>query len=211
MPALSCVLMVTFCWPTTWDYPICTAVPLRWRAGNYVKPVGLDDPVPEHFPKIAAAADPVCLATWLFGGVVSVDCLLVYHLFFKAVGLLLLGGAGMVYCPSHRQRAEYLVAAPPGIALVQAAAAVPCSCCHCFILILPWQQEVASPAVLGALQSQGLYAPASGEVAETLVHDGQQVRAGQVLARLRSSILDASWRWPIARERPGLASLATGF
>ncbi|UGA40409.1 HlyD family efflux transporter periplasmic adaptor subunit [Chromobacterium haemolyticum] len=68
-------------------------------------------------------------------------------------------------------------------------------------LILPWQREVASPAVLGALQSQGLYAPAAGEVAEVLVRDGQLVKAGQVMARLSSPMLEAQLALAGARER----------
>ena len=128
---------------------------------------------------------------------------LVYHLFFKALGLLLLAvelgwfiarpivgelmvwwqrRADLRWCRQTRRSAAAL--------LILSLA-----------LILPWQREVASPAVLGALQSQGLYAPAAGEVAETLVRDGQSVKAGQVLARLHSSSLEAQLALASARER----------
>jgi len=174
-----------------------------WRLRLWV--LGLDDPAPEHFP--AATRRKLILfawATWLYRLVLFLSiALLVYHLFFKALGILLLcvelgwfiarpiAGELMLWwrrrdelrwCRASRRSAVLL-------ALLMGW------------LVLPWQAEVAAPAVLGARQSQGLYAPAVAEVDAVWVRDGQQVQAGQVLARLRSPVLSMQLSQAEARER----------
>lgn len=175
----------------------------RWQLRKTL--LGLDDPVPEHFP--AARRRGLILfawATWLYRLVLFLSiAFLVYHLFFKALGMLLLAvelgwfiarpvvGELMVWW--QRRTDLYW-----GRETRRSAAAL---LVLTLALILPWQREVASPAVLGALQSQGLYAPAAGEVAEVLVRDGQLVKAGQVMARLSSPMLEAQLALAGARER----------
>ena len=205
MPVPSCALTATSCWPTTWACPICTTAPSRWRAGGCAKRCWAWTTRCRNIsPRRGGAAILFAWATWLYRLVLFLSiAFLVYHLFFKALGLLLLAvelgwfiarpivgelmvwwqrRADLRWCRQTRRSAAAL--------LILSLA-----------LILPWQREVASPAVLGALQSQGLYAPAAGEVAETLVRDGQSVKAGQVLARLHSSSLEAQLALASARER----------
>lgn len=175
----------------------------RWQLRKTL--LGLDDPVPEHFPRLRQQGLILfAWATWLYRLLLFLSiAFLVYHLFFKAIGLLLLAvelgwfiarpivGELKVWW-QRRKDLQWCRQTRRSTALLLSLL---------LVLILPWQQEVASPAVLAALQSQGLYAPASGEVVETLVRDGQQVRAGQVLARLRSSTLEAQLALANARER----------
>ncbi|MYM91806.1 peptidase M50, partial [Rugamonas sp. FT82W] len=122
-----------------------------WRLRRWL--LGLDDPAPEHFP--AATRRKLVLfawATWLYRLVLFLSiALLVYHLFFKALGILMLfvelgwfiarpivgelmlwwrRRAELRWCRASR-RSALLLALLTGW------------------LVLPWQAEVAAPAVLG--------------------------------------------------------------
>ncbi|WP_231137294.1 HlyD family efflux transporter periplasmic adaptor subunit [Chromobacterium paludis] len=163
----------------------------RWQLRGFF--LGLDDPVPEYFP--AARQRGLILfawATWLYRLVLFTSiAFLVYHLFFKALGILLLmvelgwfivrpiAGELRVW---WRRRDELRWQAE-----TQRSAAV--LVLGLLFLILPWQSDIASPAVMGAAQSQALYAPEAAEVAEVVAKDGQSVHAGQLLARLNSPSL----------------------
>ncbi|MCH7344276.1 HlyD family efflux transporter periplasmic adaptor subunit [Pelomonas sp. CA6] len=175
----------------------------RWQLRRAL--LGLDDAPPEHFP--AARRRGLVLfawATWLYRLVLFLSiALLVYHLFFKALGLLLmlvelgwfiarpLAGELRVWW-QRRDELRWGRATRRSAGVVLAGA---------LVLVLPWRTGVSEPAVLGALQSQGLYAPAAAEVQEVLVREGQAVAAGAVLARLRSPQLEAQLALAQARER----------
>lgn len=174
-----------------------------WRLRQCL--LGLDDPPPEHFaPATRRRLILFAWATWLYRLVLFLSiALLVYHLFFKALGLLLLfvelgwfivrpvagelrvwwqRRAELAWCRETRRSACML-------ALLLA------------LVLLPWRGDQAAPAVLGALQSQGLYAPAAAEVEQVLVREGQLVAAGQALARLRSPTLQLQLAQAEVRER----------
>lgn len=175
----------------------------RWHLRRTL--LGLDDPVPEHFPPARQRGLILfAWATWLYRLVLFLSiALLVYHLFFKALGMLLLAvelgwfivrpivGEWMTWWTRRadlRWGRETRRSVAAALVLLLA-------------LVLPWQREVASPAVLGALQSQGVYAPATGEVTEVLARDGERVKAGQILARIRSQSMEAKLALAEARER----------
>ncbi|MBB3117616.1 HlyD family efflux transporter periplasmic adaptor subunit [Pseudoduganella violacea] len=174
-----------------------------WRLRQWL--LGLDDPAPEHFP--AATRRKLIVfawATWLYRLVLFLSiALLVYHLFFKALGLFLLfvelgwfivrpiaGELGLWW--QRRAELRWCRASRRSAVLLGLLVAG---------LVLPWQAEVGAPAVLGARQSQGLYAPAAAEVAAVAVRPGQLVQAGQVLAHLRSPLLHMQLAQAEARER----------
>ena len=134
----------------------------RWRLRRDL--LGLDDVPPEDFPAPRRRALMVFAGlTWLYRLVLFLSiAFLVYHLFFKALGVLLLAvelgwfiarpivGELAVW---WRRRGELRWGRETRRSTVLAVLLVA-------VLFVPWQRDVSSPAVLGALQSQGLYAPA---------------------------------------------------
>ncbi|GGY24801.1 HlyD family efflux transporter periplasmic adaptor subunit [Paludibacterium paludis] len=174
-----------------------------WRLRRWA--LGLDDPVPEPLPPGRERLLVLfAWATWLYRLVVFLSiAFLVYHMFFKALGLLLLvvelgwfivrpvTGELRVW---WRRRHELRWCRP-----TKRSAVIVVS----FLLwiAVPWQGEVASPAVIGARQSQGMYAPVGAVVADVFVKAGQAVRAGDRLARLESPELSLRLARAEARER----------
>jgi putative peptide zinc metalloprotease protein len=166
---------------------------------------GLRDAPPERFaPARQRWLIAFAFATWtyrlvLFFGI----ALLVYHAFFKALGLVLMAVelGWFIARPVWRevrawwQRREGMRwnRASRRTALMAGAGLL--------VLLWPWRAAVHAPAVLGALQSQALYAPYAAQVAGPLPRPGQAVRAGQPLAQLRSPELMARLAEAQAREQ----------
>ncbi|MEU8104168.1 efflux RND transporter periplasmic adaptor subunit [Nonomuraea muscovyensis] len=71
----------------------------------------------------------------------------------------------------------------------------------------PVTEVVEAPATIGARATAALRSPAQGTIAELYVGEGQSVRKGQVLARIRSPQTEAQLRQ--ARQAVKLASPAT--
>jgi putative peptide zinc metalloprotease protein len=156
--------------------------------------LGLDDPPPEYFPTPRRHGLIIfAWVTWLYRLVVFTSiAFLVYHVFFKALGTLLLMvelgwfivrpilGELMVWW----QRRNTLRWQKRTLRSAVLLAAV------ILFFVLPWHGDVSSPAVIGAAQSQGLYASEAAYVSEVRVQEGQQVQEGQILAILSSPTLD---------------------
>lgn len=182
----------------------------RWQMRRLL--LGLDDPVPEHFPPSRQRGLILfAWATWLYRLVLFLSiALLVYHLFFKALGLFMLAvelgwfivrpiaGELKVWW-QRRAELRWQRETRRSAALLAALA---------LFVAVPWQSDIASPAVLTALHSQGLYAPAPSVVQQVMVRPGQQVRAGQPLLRLQSSALEAQLTLAGAREQALAQQLA---
>lgn len=165
----------------------------------------LDDPPPEHFPTVRRNGLILfAWATWLYRLVVFLSiAFLVYHFFFKLLGLLLLCvelgwfivrpivGELRVWW-GRRAELRWQTETRRSTAMLGALL---------LLLAIPWSSGVSSPAVLGAAQSQGLYAPVAATVEDVMVRDGQVVQPGQVLAQLRSPALDAQLALADVREQ----------
>ncbi|QDQ29278.1 HlyD family efflux transporter periplasmic adaptor subunit [Chitinimonas arctica] len=157
--------------------------------------LGLDEPWPEHFAAgrrrflIAFAC-----ATWLYRLVIFLSiAFLVYHLFFKALGLLLLVVelGWFIALPLWselsvwwRRRAELRWNLQTVRSVLFLAGAL-------LFVALPWRTEVSAPAIMGARDAQTLYAPAPAEVLAVASREGEWVAAGQLLLSLRSPELEA--------------------
>ncbi|WP_217808721.1 HlyD family efflux transporter periplasmic adaptor subunit [Derxia lacustris] len=185
---------------------------------------GWNDPPPERFaaPRrrfLVAFA----FATWAYRAVVFLGiALLVYHLFFKALGLLMLAvelgwflarpvWSELAVWRQRRAELRWNGATRRSAVLLALAFAA---------LVLPWQRDVGAPAQIGAHEAQSLYAPAPAEVVDVAVRDGAEVTAGQLLARLRAPELDAelararvreaALRWQVERQPLDAGLLAGG-
>lgn len=143
-------------------------------------------------------------ATWLYRLVLFFGiALLVYHLFFKALGLLLMAVelGWFIARPVWRelklwwQRRAALRwnRATATTALLAAGAAL--------VVLWPWRVTVRAPAVLSAATAQGLYAPYAGQMASALPRPGTRVKAGEHLASLRSPDLQSRLDLAQAREQ----------
>lgn len=166
----------------------------RWRMREWL--FGFGDPQPEPCaPSRRRFLIAFSFTTWLYRLVVFFSiALVVYHTFFKALGMLLFGVefGWFIVRPVVREvtacwrrrhelhwRRETLRTAVLGALLFA-------------VFVLPWHGGVDAPAVFGPLSAQGLYAPEAGYVSTrvALAHDGERVKGGDVLAVVESPELD---------------------
>lgn len=148
-----------------------------------------------------------CL-TWVYRVVLYLGiALLVYNLFFKALGVLLMVVELTFFLalPVWREVQTWFqmrdrIAARPryrgvglGLALLVAA------------LFVPFDSRVTMPATLGYAREAGLYPASKGLLTKVYVTEGQAVRAGDPLYELTSPELDRSVQ--AANRRLALAEL----
>ncbi|AJW96489.1 peptidase M50 family protein [Burkholderia gladioli] len=176
----------------------------RWWLREWL--FGLGDPQPEPCStQRRRFLIAFSFATWLYRVVVFMSiALIVYHAFFKLLGMLLfcVEFGWFIARPVWREaqvcwqrrdelhwRRETRRSALLGGALLA-------------FLVLPWHAGVSAPAVLGPQRAQGLYTVAAGYLAETPppARDGQRVRAGDTLAVLVSPDLEAKLAAATAEE-----------
>ena len=164
----------------------------RWQLRRSL--LGLDDPPPEYFPASRQRALLIfAWVTWLYRLVVFTSiAFLVYHVFFKALGtiLLMVELGWFIVRPIFgelkvwgRRRADLRWQGRTWRSAALLTAVV-------LFFVLPWHGDISSPAVIGAAQSQGLYAAEAADVADVRVQEGQQVQPGQILAILSSPALE---------------------
>ena len=151
---------------------------------------GWPDAAPEHFkPARRRFLIAFAFATWCYRlGVFLGIAYLVYDAVFKLLGvfLLIVELGFFIVAPMFREfevwwrRREELTwnfATRRSLCVLAVAAAV---------VFLPLQRDIRAPAVLGAAQSQELYAVAAGRVVGAPVPVGSRVKEGDVLVRLES-------------------------
>ena len=133
------------------------------------------------------------LATWIYRLVLFLGiALLVYNLFFKLLGILLMAVEiiWFLVLPIVRElvairREHALWRWQPGawVSLLAALALL--------LWLIPVGREVSAPALARAAHDSTIFAPSSARVAEVRVVSGQQVEAGDVLVRLESPDLSS--------------------
>ena len=142
--------------------------------------------------------------TWLYRLVLFLGiALLVYHLFFKTLGVLLMAVelGWFIARPVWRELSVWWQRRTDlrwnRATVASALAAIGAA----FVLLWPWQVTVHAPAVLGAATAQGLYAPYAAQVMTALPAPGTRVKAGELLVGLRSPDLQARLDLAQAREQ----------
>ena len=158
----------------------------RWRLREALFKLG--EPVPEHLPAgqrrglIAFA-----VVTWVYRLVVFFGiALLVYHQFFKLLGLFLFAVeiVWFIWRPIAQEfkawgqrRGRILQSGRSAVSALVAVALLS-------LLFVPWPGRVTTSAVLHPAQTWPVYAPRGARLDEWLFRDGDRVEAGAVLARL---------------------------
>jgi putative peptide zinc metalloprotease protein len=154
----------------------------------------LGDPVPEVFPpRLHRKLVVFTLVTWLYRFVLFLSiALLVFHFFFRALGIVLMGVElgwflGLPIWRElvvwwHRRGDMHWNRRSVRSAVLAALLAL--------WLFVPWQGAVRAPAVLEHAQARMVYAPRAAQVVQLAVHEGERVQAGQLLLRLQSPSLD---------------------
>lgn len=147
--------------------------------------LGWDAPCPEKFPsRKTRFLILFAYTTWiyrliLFAGI----ALLVYYLFFKAMGIFLFSVeiTWFVVMPIYREmlvwwrnrgrfgmNSRFLVSISILLAMI-------------ILLILPWRAPIKIPAVLKPKAIVAIYPPSSARISEVLVKDAQIVQRGDLL------------------------------
>lgn len=154
---------------------------------------GFGDAPPEHLsPARQRGILLLAFATWLYRFVLFLSiALLVFHLFFRALGLLLMCveiGWFIVLPISRELKVWWQRRRDVGWnhATVRTLAV---TVAGVLILVVPWQSTIRAAAVLGDAQAQRIYTPQQGQLDRLSVREGQMVQAGDVLAELHSPLL----------------------
>ncbi len=166
---------------------------------------GWGDPVPEQFPSrrhgflIAFAFATAIYRAILFIGI----AVIVYHFFFKLLGifLMLVELGWFIAYPVKREIQIWWQRRDHMQWNLQTKRSAGISAALIILLILPWQTSIRAPAVIGAEQAQGLYAVSAAKVTGTVIREGEQVKAGQVLVQLESPDLAFNLALAQTKER----------
>lgn len=179
----------------------------RWQLRRWLW--GLEDPLPEPLSRPRARLLTLyAWCTWLYRFFLFLGiALLVYHFFFKVLGLFLfvVEVAWFIVMPVFRElkvwrtrRAEFhftpgrlLLWLLPGALLIWS--------------LLPLPVDLSVPAVLRAERSQMLFATESAQVEQLHVESGAQVAAGTLLLKLKAPQLE----YELAQTREQLALVET--
>jgi len=158
----------------------------RWRLREAL--FGLNEPRPEQFDREQSRILLIyAYATWIYRFFLFLGiALLVYHLFFKLLGLFLfaveigwfiLRPIAAELAEWSKRRGDYrwnrnTAFAALGLALLLALG------------FLPWQRSVEAPAIIRAADQAQLYMPVAGRLEQIAATQGMEVERGELLFRI---------------------------
>lgn len=187
----------------------------RWRLREALFRLG--HPPPDRFPvRTRNALAVFAFATWIYRFFLFLGiALLVYHLFFKALGivLFLIEIYYFIALPVLRECKAWWLLRDEIMNFKRAIFSFAVIAAIIAVLVVPWQSTITMPAVLEADQVTTVFTAVPGRVEAVFVKDGESVKEGQVLARLASPVLTherqlVEQRIELVRER--LARTAGG-
>lgn len=165
----------------------------RWRLREFL--FGLGEPAPELLPpgrrrQLIAYA----VATWIYRLVLFIGiALLVYHFFFKVLGVLLFIIEIIFFIArpiwseilEWRKRMPAILSRPRSYVTASIVAALIAGA------FIPWSGRVDVPVIVEPTQIARIFPPRAAEIAAVRVVPGQHVKSGDVVAELQSDKLDA--------------------
>ncbi|MBC7951107.1 MAG: HlyD family efflux transporter periplasmic adaptor subunit [Rhodospirillaceae bacterium] len=167
----------------------------RWRMRRAL--LGLREPPPEHFPpRLRLLLLTYCYGTWVYRLVLFLGiALLVYHMFFKLLGLLLFAVelGWFIAKPVLSEwrhwwdRRDDIQAGRLRLSMMLGAVALA-------LLVVPWKGSVDMPALVRASAYSAIFSPVAARLDTIVVKRGHRVAAGDVLAELSSPDLDNKLR-----------------
>jgi putative peptide zinc metalloprotease protein len=177
----------------------------RWRLRELL--FKLDEPEPELLPRrMTRILIVYAWATWIYRLILFVGiALLVYHLFFKLLGVILfmVEMAVFVVRPMWSELKEWqlrrgrILASPRGRKLLLGLGAL------LLLGLLPLDRHVDAPAVMGPIAAVPIVAGDPARVERVLVRNGQRVAAGTPLVELVAPDIDVA----AAQSRLRIASI----
>ncbi|WP_448208322.1 HlyD family efflux transporter periplasmic adaptor subunit [Azospirillum sp. sgz302134] len=186
----------------------------RWRLREAL--FGFGDPLPEVLPtrkrRIMLA---YAYATWVYRFFLFLGiALLVYHLFFKLLGLFLMMVeiGWFILRPIQNELKAWVQGRAKFRPNRRLAATLGAALLGVGLLLVPWRGTVSAPAVLRAEQQAPIFVPRGAQLAEVRVSAGMAVEAGAVLFRFDSPDLlhdrdQAERKAEVARWRTEVQSL----
>lgn len=166
---------------------------------------GWGDAPPERLPpKRQHLLIAFAFATWLYRLVVFLGiAFLVYQIFFKLLGLLLLAVelGWFIVLPLISEPAVWWKRRKDMRWNRQTRRTLAVAAVTLAFLLLPWQRDIHAPAVLGAREVQGLYAVERARVVKAPVQVGARINAGDVLVELESPDLAYLLEKAVSREQ----------
>lgn len=164
----------------------------RWHLRETL--FGYGEPMPEPWsPALYRRLLAWGYSAWLWRALLFFAiALLVYHLFFKLLGvfLMLVELACFIGLPVWREVREWWrrrSQTRPGRLMLTTALLI----AGLALLVVPWRNDVELPARLESAAASAVHAPIPARVKRRLVSDGQQVEAGDPLLELDAPDLDA--------------------
>ena len=165
----------------------------RWQLRRLL--FGLTDEAPERFPPRTQRLLLIyawCIWVYRFFLFLGI-ALLVYHFFFKLLGLFLMmveiGWFIMLpiakeikYWLEHRRRIEWNRNTKATLAAVLIASG---------ILVIPWKSRIEAPGLLKIAVHTELFMPLPGKLDRILVAKGEAVKEGRPLMQFSSSDIDS--------------------
>ncbi|MGH8657095.1 MAG: HlyD family efflux transporter periplasmic adaptor subunit [Gammaproteobacteria bacterium] len=151
-------------------------------------------PPPEHtLVSLQTKLIVYAWATWIYRFFLFIGiALLVYHFFFKALGLVLFAVEIMwfIVLPIMRELIVWWSMRSTAIKTRRFVVIATLVCALLALAFIPWSGRVSFPAILQSAQYATVYAPEPGRIIDVIAKRNQEVKAGDTLLILDSPQLE---------------------
>ncbi|MGH8652719.1 MAG: biotin/lipoyl-binding protein [Gammaproteobacteria bacterium] len=158
----------------------------KWKLRRLLS--AIQAPPPERTPaSLQTKLIVYAWATWIYRFFLFIGiALLVYHFFFKALGLVLFAVEIMwfIVLPILRELIFWWSMRSTALKTRRFVVTATLVCILLALAFIPWSGRVSFPAILQSAQYATVYAPEPGRIVDVLVKRNQQVKAGDTLLTL---------------------------